>query len=391
METAGGGPERSRRTGGPHGDVTQRGAGARRDPAGGRPVNAPPGRGPMPTDVFVRRVGIAAVLAVLAALTVLYTRLLANTLLVIFAGILFAVLLHGCARVLRGWVPIPRRAAVLATVLLGLLLLAAFGWWMGPRVADQMSGLPGRLAEVVGDLRESLERSGAGRAVIDRFGEGLGATPGMVGGVMGAFTTVAGAATSAFIILFLGLFVAWNPGIYVRPLLLLLPKEDARSRAREVLDAVVGALESWLAARFASMAVVGSLTVAALLLAGVPMALALGVIAGLLSFVPFVGPITAAVPAALVGLGEGPRTALVVVAIYVAVQAVESNAITPIIEHRVASVPPAAVLAAQTVMGLLFGVVGVLVATPVALTVVVLVQTIYLEDRLGEDVEPAGA
>lgn len=346
----------------------------------------------MPTDVFVRRVGIAAVVAVAAALTVLYTRLLANTFLVLFAGLLFAVLLHGCARTLHHRLPVPRRAAVLLTLLAGLLLLGALVWWIGPRVADQLSGLPQRLADVVGDVRDSLEQSGVGRTLLDRFGEGLrGAPSGMVGGVMGAFSTVAGGVASVVIIFFLGLFVAWNPGLYIRPLLLLLPEEEARERATEVLVTVVHALESWLAARFASMAIVGLLTVVALLIAGVPLALALGVIAAVLSFVPFVGPILSAVPAVIVGLGEGAETALIVVIIYAAVQAVEGNAITPIIEHRVASVPPAAVLAAQTVMGLLFGMVGVLVATPVALTLVVLVQTVYVEDRLGEDVEPAGS
>jgi predicted PurR-regulated permease PerM len=207
---------------------------------------------------------------------------------------------------------------------------------------------------------------------------------------MGAFSTAVGAVANVLIIAFLGLFLAWDPEAYAGPLLLLVPEENGRQRTRGVLRAVVGALESWLLARILSMAVVGVLTVAALLVAGVPLALALGLIAGGLSFIPFIGPLMASVPAILVGLGESSGTALAVAAIYATVQAVESYLVTPVIEHKMVSLPPALILTSQAVMGLLFGVVGLLVATPVALTLVVLVQTLYLEDQLDEDISPAG-
>lgn len=339
---------------------------------------------------FARRVTIVGAVAVVAALAVLYMRLLANTFLVLFAGLLFAVLLQGCAKLVRRGLAVPKRAAVLATLLVGFLSLVVLGWWIGPRAADQMMGLPERVASAAENLRASLASTDWGRTAVDRVSSGLqSSASGILGGVMGAFSTVVGAATKILIILFLGLFLAWNPTAYSEPVVRLAPP-PTRSRVREVLDAMEDALQSWLAGRLLSMAVVGLLTMTGLFIAGVPLALALGIIAGLLSFVPFVGPLVAAVPAVLVGFGEGPTTALVVALIYGVVQALESYMITPLIEQRVVSLPPAFVLTAQTVMGLLFGVVGVLVATPVALVLVVLVQMIYLEDVLGESVHPAG-
>lgn len=340
---------------------------------------------------FVRRVAVVAVFAVGAALTVLYTRLLANTLLVLFAGMLLAIFLRGCSRVLRSLLPVSGRGAVAITVAAAVLLLVTVGWWLGPRVAEQMTGLPERLTEVVGQLRASVGETAWGDALLRGSGQGLGQLTGVLSGVMGAFSTAVGAVAKMLIIVFLGLFLAWNPRAYTGPLLLLLPEENGRSRAREILLTVVNALESWLVARAASMAVVGVLTIGGLLVAGVPLALALGLIAGALSFVPFIGPLAASVPAILVGLGESVGTALVVAVIYSVVQAFESYLITPVIEHRMVSLPPALIITAQTVMGLLFGVVGILVATPVALTLVVLIQTLYLEDQLGEDISPAGS
>lgn len=352
-----------------------------------------PSRTPhLPTPAFVRRALIVGVVGVAGALAVLYTRLLANTMLVVFAGLLLAVLLNGLGGILRRRLPLSRRAAFAAIVVALLLLLLAAGWWIGPRAVEQMSDLPQRLQEALDEARRTLERLGLPAPLLERHGTQLreGASI-LTGGVMGAFGTMIGAVTNLAVIAVIGLFVAWNPGAYTKPLLLLLPEGGPRSRGREVLSSVVEALESWLTGRFASMAAVTGLTVGGLLVAGVPLALGLGVIAGLLSFVPFLGPLAAAVPAVLVGLSVSPTTALVVAAIYGGVQVVESYLLTPVIQHRVVSLPPALIITVQAVMGLLFGIVGILVATPVALVVVVLVQTLYLQDRLHEDVEPAGS
>lgn len=332
---------------------------------------------------YLRRVGIAAAAVVGAALTVLYVRHVVDLLLVLFAGLLLAVAVDACAGLARRRLDVPRRAAVLAIVLGGLAVVGLLGWWTGPRIVDQIALLPRRLATAADELRSTLETTRWGRSLVDRMEGALG--PGdlnrMIGGVTGAFSTVVGATTRVLLILFLGLFLAWSPDAYRDPLLRLVPEGSKRARAREVLDTLTRALQNWLVARLESMAVVGLSTVAGLLVAGVPLALALGVIAGLLSFIPFLGPVLAMIPAVLVGLGESTGTALLVVAVYLAVQAVETYLVTPVIQRHEISLPPAFVITAQAVVGLLFGLVGLLVATPLALVAVVLVQMLYL----GED------
>jgi predicted PurR-regulated permease PerM len=117
---------------------------------------------------------------------------------------------------------------------------------------------------------------------------------------------------------------------------------------------------------------------------GVPLALALGFIAGLLSFVPNFGPLIALIPAVLVGLMEGPSTALYVVILYIVIQAVESNLITPMIQKQMVYLPPAVILIGQVLLGILVGGLGLILATPIIAIAVVLVQLLYVEDVLGD-------
>lgn len=329
---------------------------------------------------YTVRVAIAAAGAAAAALVVVYVRHIADLLLVVFAGLLLAVALEGVARVTRRRLDVPRRASVLAILFGGSVLLGLLGWWTGPRVVDQVTALPSRLAAAAHDLRASLSSTAWGRGLVDRIWTDLQQHPvsRVAGGVTGAFSTVFGAITRSVTILVLGVFLAWSPRAYVDPLLDLVPAGSARDRARSLLRTLTDALQSWMIGRLESMLVVGVLTVAALLVAGVPLALALGTIAGLLSFVPFLGPILSMIPAVLVGLGEGTGTALVVAAIFLGVQLVETNLITPIIIREEISLPPAYVITAQAVMGMLFGLIGVAVATPLALVPVVLVDRLYL-------------
>lgn len=341
---------------------------------------------------YVVRVVIAVGAAAAAALAVLYLRHLSHMILVLFAGVLLAVALDGFARGVRSRLSVPRKSAVLASLFLIVVAFAGFGWWIGPQVADQLVGLPDRLAEVADDLAESIRSTEMGRTIWSRLSAGDGAAVSdVIGGVTGAFSTVLGVVTNLFIILFLCLYLAYDPGAYTGAIVDLFPDGPRRARTREVLDALADALRSWMVGRLISMVVLGVLTAVALLVAGVPMALGLGTIAGLFSFVPFIGPILSAVPAVLIGFGESPQTALVVVLIFLGVQGVESYLITPLVEQRVVSLPPALVITAQIVMGILFGIVGIFMATPVAVTLVVLVRMLYLEDVLGHRLGGLGA
>ena len=139
------------------------------------------------------------------------------------------------------------------------------------------------------------------------------------------------------------------------------------------------------------MTAVGVMTVFALWIIGLPLATTLGLIVGLLTFIPFIGPTLASVPALLVALLEGPYMVLWVVIIYVLIQQIENQIFTPLIQKRAVFLPPAVLLSAQLLIGILFGFMGVLFASPLCIIVVILVQTLYVQDVLGEPVKVLGA
>ena len=162
------------------------------------------------------------------------------------------------------------------------------------------------------------------------------------------------------------------------------------SSMKELLVSMGQALRWWLIGRFTSMVIVGILTGIGVWLAGIPLALTLGFIAATLSFIPIIGPALTLVPLVLVAVVEDPVLALWAAAIYLVIQFLESYFITPIVQKKAVFIPPAILISAQTLMGVLFGMLGILLATPIALLVIVAVQILYARDTLGEQVHIMG-
>ncbi len=202
-----------------------------------------------------------------------------------------------------------------------------------------------------------------------------------------------GAIGNFVIMLIIGLYVALDPATYRRGLVCLLAP-SMRAEGEEVLRKATDALQNWLVAQLMAMTVVGVLTWLGLWLIGVPLAPILGLIAALLAFIPNIGPIIAAVPAVLLGFSDGPMTALLVIGVYVAVQALESYAITPLIQRERVALPPALIVSVQLLMGVLFGILGLALATPMAALGKTLVTEVYvrrfLNNETAEDSEGPG-
>lgn len=345
------------------------------------------GAPPLSRGEYARRVLVAVAIA-LGALLVLGLLWFGVTLLfALFAGILLAIFLRGLASFLTRWTKLPERASLAAVVLLLLGLLVGLGFLFAPSLARQGRELTQKLPQAVDQVTRMVEQTTAGNWIQDQLPEtGDLPTGRLVGGLFGFFSSTLGFLANLGIILFLGLYFAISPAPYLRAVLMLVPIPK-RDHAREVLSTIAHQLRWWLVGRFASMAVVGVLTTLGLWLIGLPLALLLGLVAGLLSFVPILGPVTSAVPAILVGLLQGPEMALWVVLVFTGVQVLESYLITPVIEHQAVSLPPVAIIMAQLIMGLVSGILGIALATPAAVTVVVLVKMLYVRDALGDPVQ----
>jgi predicted PurR-regulated permease PerM len=318
------------------------------------------------------------------ALTLL-ARAMIDVLLLVFAAVLLAILLRTPADWLAARTPLGVKAA-LAVVVVALLAAIGFGgWWLVPAVAAQSGELGTAIPAIVGDLQERLRETTFGAWVLDESGapEELIDQQGLLRNVGGLFSTTLGVLAGLVVWLFLGLYMAIDPRLY-RDGLLRLVVPSRRARAKQVLGKVGHTLQWWLFSKLVAMVVIGILTTLGLWLLDVPLALALGVIAALLSFIPNLGPTLALVPAVLVVLAEGPAAVAKVVALYLAVQAIESYGLTPFIEQRTISLPPALTMGSQVALGLLVGSLGVFLAAPLVATGIVLTRTLYVEDVLGD-------
>ena len=140
----------------------------------------------------------------------------------------------------------------------------------------------------------------------------------------------------------------------------------------------------WLIGKIGSMIVIALLTWIGLSIIGVPLALTLGLIAGLLSFIPNFGPILSAIPAILLAFVDNPVTALYVIGLFIGVQLIESNLVTPWIERQTVELPPALTITAQLILTVLIGGLGLVLATPILAVLMVLIQMIYIQDILGD-------
>ncbi|MEP6900645.1 MAG: AI-2E family transporter [Actinomycetota bacterium] len=201
--------------------------------------------------------------------------------------------------------------------------------------------------------------------------------------VGGYFSSTVGALGNVFVMILLAIYLASEPRFYADGLTKLFPL-NARPRVFEVLRAIGETLSWWLIGKVASMIFIGLLTWIGLWILGVPLSLTLGLIAGLLSFIPNFEPILSAVPAILLAFIDNPNSAVYVLILFVAVQIIESNLVTPYIERQTVELPPALTVVAQLALGIIIGGLGLVLATPLLAVVVVLVQTAYIEDILGD-------
>ncbi|MCC7335046.1 MAG: AI-2E family transporter [Pirellulaceae bacterium] len=194
-------------------------------------------------------------------------------------------------------------------------------------------------------------------------------------------TTTLGLLANIGLIFFVGLFLAVSPELYRDGFAKLFPIAR-RQRVVEVMNAIGDSLFSWLTGRFISMAVTGGGTGFVLFFLGVPMAITLGVITGLLTFIPNIGGILALGLSMLMALPQGPMTVLWVVIAYSILQLFESNILTPIVMQQKTSIPPALLLSFQVIVGALTGFLGLMVATPVLAASLVVVKQVWIHDTL---------
>ena len=357
-----------------------------------------------------------------------------------FIGILFGLAVSRGVDRLTRW-RIPRGIGAALVVLSFIGLLVGFGAWVAPTIRAQSVELRRRLPEsidrleawanrhnsgLLGSLLGSTgttahhdsSRAGPTGATAQKAPAAQGSQTGSTGGAASAPPAVpanpdttasplrerlskqlSGATRYLFpflsstfavlggllIIIFLAVYIGADPELYHRGLIALFPRR-ARHRAGEVLSAMATSLRRWLVTQLIAMVAIGVVTTVVLLLLGVKAAFALGILAGLLEFIPTVGPILSAVPAVAMGFVDSPQKALYVALAFWGIQFAENHLLIPLLMKGGVNAPPVLTILAQALMALLFGFLGLMCAVPLLAAIMVAVKMLYVEDVVGERV-----
>jgi predicted PurR-regulated permease PerM len=321
---------------------------------------------------FTRRVLV--VLALVALALVLWK--ISPVFILAFAGIVFAEAIRAGGEVIARRTRLSETAGVMIVGTLSLIVLILAGWLFGKQIMHQATELYAAIDAAWIKLQELIHKTPFASGMLER---GQGTTdPQAMGKVLKGTFTVFGALVDVALVIFLALYFAVDPRTYQKGLLHLFPVE-ARERVRAALRASSAALRKWMMGQLVAMAAVGLLTALGLWIVGVPLAIPLGIVAGLLDFVPVVGPMMAALPGILIAFSHSPETAFYAALVYLVVQFTENNIITPLAQRWAVSVPPALTLLGIVAFGLVFGAMGVLFAMPLLVVTMVLVQKLYVE------------
>jgi predicted PurR-regulated permease PerM len=340
------------------------------------------------TDTFSRWQPISILAALAAGAGLFLAWQTAGTLLLIFGGLLFAALLDACTRGLAFVVPIARpwRLAIVCVLLaLGSAWLLVWSSYSLIEQADSLVRLIGEQLRILrGELRSLGITPPPGTEGPRTLGQLLLPDPGVLfGHAYTAFNLATGLLGTAVVVIFIGLFAAADPESYRRGVLRLIP-QDRRRRVGEVLDEMAEVLRWWLVGQLAAVVMIAVTTWIGLALLGIPGALLLGLQAGVVNFIPYLGPVIGAVPILLAAMAQGTSMVVWALGVHLVIQTIEGYVLAPLIQRRAVDLSPVLTLAAVMLFGALFGALGIALATPLVAILRVAVIRLYVEDRLGD-------
>lgn len=300
-----------------------------------------------------------------------------NVFLLILAGVLIALFFHGFAGMLQKNLHVPQKSSLLVSVILTFVIIILVSWFMGSTIENQVIELAKTLPSTINNAKQQLATTTFGQKLLENTSSDKVSRQAYT--FFGKFfNSTFGVVTNIYVVLFLGLFFTAAPKTYLNGLLMLVPAK-AKPQAKNIADKTGFTLTKWLKGQIFAMVVIAVLKGIALTILGIPMAVALAVIAGILNFIPNFGPLLSMIPAILIALTQGVNKAIIVAAVYLLLQIIEGNIITPSIQQKLIKMPAAITIIAQLFMGILSGGWGLILATPLVAIVIVVVQETYVK------------
>lgn len=349
-----------------------------------------------PWSVFV-----AAWIVVLVAAVALGAWIAREALLLAFGSVVLSVVLLAVAWPMERYLGFARRWSLMVSGIIVLGSIVGLSFLIGAQMQTQIAALQRAIPGAVSTLEQAVQdlagtpegqpepsvdgqrapqpdpRSGP-LSHIPNLSEMLST---LIGSVASMARTAFDALTALVVVTVGAFYLAADPGRYRRGIVRLAPLSQ-RAQVDEALNAAGGALYQWLIAKLIAMALVGSLAGIGTWLLGLQSPMALGLFAALTEFVPIIGPFVGAVPALLVAGASSLQLLAWTAVLFIAIQQLESNIITPIAQQTMTDIPPFVLLFAVVALGLVFGIVGVLFAAPLTVVLFVLARKLYVEDSL---------
>ena len=325
---------------------------------------------------FVRRVLI--VITIVSAVLLLWQ--LRKVVVLLFGAVMVATIFRAISDLIEKHLRLPERLAVLLSVLLIVGIIGGVIWSIGSQVSAQGQNLVDTLPRAAQMIDDRLSAMGLGHP-LDRWMHNMHSGSLIGSDLKNVVSSVTLTAASFLIVFFGGIFLAAEPRLYGIGLIKLMPPARRRLVA-EAMEESDRALRLWLKGQLWAMILIFLMTWFGLWLLGVPSALVLALISGVLEFIPYAGAITSSIPAIMVALVKSPELALWVVGLYVVVHHVEAYLIQPVIQQFAVEIPAVITLFALLAFGLLFGVLGILLAAPLAVVSYVLVKRLYVIEAL---------
>lgn len=330
---------------------------------------------------FAARTLIATIIVAVVGGLIVLVWVAVKVVLIFFAAVLFGIFLRMAAVLISRATHLGSSWSFAIAVVALLMIGGGVGWLLAGPITNQIHQLKNQLPDVIQHDEEALKQYSWGRAIENHLrnaGDLLAQTGGVLEKIKKIFSVSFQGAVYLLVILFGGFYLGMQSQYYARGFLRLLPPA-VRPRVRTAMNQIGSSLRYWLLGQITSMIIIGCLTWLGLHLLRVPGATVIGVLAGILDFVPVLGTFTAAVAGCIFALLKSWTVVLYVVCLFVGLRLLEDQVITPVVQRRAAKLPPGLTILSMFLFSELFGLVGLLLATPLLALILAAVRTLYLD------------
>lgn len=324
---------------------------------------------------FKRTVIVVAVVAAPVLIWYLF-----GVVLMAFGAIILAMLLRLGAQPLMRGLGLPEPVALIVSGILILGVIAVAGYLFGTHVSNELQDVIQRTSSASAGIEKSMQGTAFGNYLLHHISGGNLSLAEVLPGVLKVSTNFL---EGVVIMLICGAYLAAQPRLYRGGLIWLFPPRN-HARAAEIFDGIAESLRLWLLGQLVEMILIGVLSTFAVWIIGVPSPLALGLIAGIGEFIPYLGPLLSAIPAILVAITKSPETALWTLFAYLVIHQLEGQIVAPLIQRHMVAIPPAVMLFGIVAITYLFGAIAIIFAAPIAVVVFAAINLIYVRDTLGE-------